>query len=156
MKLTKTEQAELDRIRDICSRWGTVGCGSMERGGDRTDRTRMRLHKKSAVLYVGVGEKTSMGFAGGAGLIPADVYVETKHTVLELGQSLDWGRADRAARDAAPELLETLKELLTYANSYSDKMREIGRGAEQLGEGADSVSVAGRARALIDRVEGAK
>jgi hypothetical protein len=54
---------------------------------------------------------------------------------------------------AAPELLETLKELLAYANGYSDKMLEIGRGAEQLGEGADSVSIAGRARALINRIE---
>lgn len=55
---------------------------------------------------------------------------------------------------AAPELLAALKALLAYADAYSEKMLEIGRGAEELGEGADSSSVAGMARAAIAKAEG--
>lgn len=55
---------------------------------------------------------------------------------------------------AAPELLAALKALLAYADAYANKMREIGRGAEELGEGADSSSVSGMARAAIARAEG--
>ena len=50
---------------------------------------------------------------------------------------------------AAPDLLEALKALLDYANDYSDAMAKEGKGAEQLGTLADSVSVAGMARAAI-------
>ncbi len=50
---------------------------------------------------------------------------------------------------AAPDLLDALTKLLTYANNYSDAMRGSGHGAEQLGELADSISVAGIARAAI-------
>lgn len=55
---------------------------------------------------------------------------------------------------AAPELLEALRNLLDYANKYSDTMAAIGRGATQLGELADSVSVSGMARAAIAKAEG--
>lgn len=55
--------------------------------------------------------------------------------------------------DVASDLLLALEALLDYANRYSDKMAEIGRGAEQLGELADSTSVAGMARAAIARAK---
>lgn len=55
---------------------------------------------------------------------------------------------------SAPELLAALKALLAYADAYSNKLREVGRGAEELGEGADSSSVAGMARAAIAKAEG--
>lgn len=56
---------------------------------------------------------------------------------------------------AAPELLEALRNLLAYANKYSDTMAEkLGRGAEELGELADSSSVAGMARAAIAKAMG--
>ena len=54
---------------------------------------------------------------------------------------------------AAPDLLEALKALLDYANDYSDAMAKEGKGAEQLGTLADSVSVAGMARAAIALAE---
>lgn len=62
--------------------------------------------------------------------------------------------ADLRLMVAAPELLAALKALLAYADAYSEKMLEIGRGAEELGEGADSSSVAGMARAAIAKAEG--
>ena len=43
------------------------------------------------------------------------------------------------------ELRTALDAIVRYANAYSDDMALIGRGAEQLGEGADSTSVAGMA-----------
>lgn len=56
---------------------------------------------------------------------------------------------------AAPELLEALRNLLAYANKYSDTMAaKLGRGAEELGELADSSSVAGMARAAIAKAMG--
>ena len=55
---------------------------------------------------------------------------------------------------AAPELLAALKNLLDYSNGYADEMRNLGLGAGQLGERADSVSVAGMARAAIAKAEG--
>lgn len=55
---------------------------------------------------------------------------------------------------AAPELLEALRNLLAYADAYSDSMMVHGRGAEQLGNGADAVSVSGMARAAIAKATG--
>lgn len=56
---------------------------------------------------------------------------------------------------AAPDMLAALQALVAYADAYSDKMREIGRGAEQLGAGADSMSVSAAARAAITKATGA-
>ena len=50
---------------------------------------------------------------------------------------------------AAPELVEALKCLLTYANAYSDKMRERGFGAEELGEGKDPYGCGAMAEAAL-------
>lgn len=47
------------------------------------------------------------------------------------------------------ELRAMLAELLDYANAYSDAMTADGRGSNQLGRDADSVSIAGRARAIL-------
>ena len=65
-----------------------------------------------------------------------------------------WVASEVTARDArliaaAPALLNALQNLLAYADRYSDEMAKIGRGAEQLGAMADSVSVSGMARAAI-------
>ncbi|MFM9966725.1 MAG: hypothetical protein ACKV2Q_36595 [Planctomycetaceae bacterium] len=51
-----------------------------------------------------------------------------------------------AERDS---LRKALSDLLAYADRYSDEMCKIGRGAEQLGNGTDSMSVAGQARAAL-------
>jgi len=58
-----------------------------------------------------------------------------------------------AERYAVASLVLACKGLLDYANCYSDQMAKIGRGAEQLGKDADSISVAGMARAAIARAE---
>ena len=63
-------------------------------------------------------------------------------------------RANAHLIAAAPELLEALQNLLRYADRYSDEMAKHGRGAEQLGELADSVSVSGMARAAIAKATG--
>ena len=56
---------------------------------------------------------------------------------------------------AAPDLLEALENLLSYADGYSDTMRDkLGRGAEGLGTDADSSSVSGMARAAIAKAKG--
>jgi hypothetical protein len=64
--------------------------------------------------------------------------------------------ADANARliAAAPDLLAACEALLAYANRYSDEMAKVGRGASELGELADSISVAGMARAAIARAKG--
>ena len=59
------------------------------------------------------------------------------------------------ACNAHDDLLEALKTLLAYANDYSDAMAKEGKGAEQLGALADSVSVAGMARAAIAKATSA-
>jgi len=66
---------------------------------------------------------------------------------IEDGNQTDADNARLVA--AAPKLAEALRDLLKYSNSYSDAMAELGRGAEELGTGADSVSVAGMARAAL-------
>lgn len=53
---------------------------------------------------------------------------------------------------AAPELLEALRDLLAFAEQYSEKMRSVGCHSEHLGEHCSPNSVGGVARALIDRL----
>jgi hypothetical protein len=55
---------------------------------------------------------------------------------------------------AAPELLEALASLVEYADAYSNQMLKFGYGAEQLGVGADSQSVSGKARAAVAKATG--
>lgn len=62
--------------------------------------------------------------------------------------------ANAALIAAAPDLLAALKALLAHANAYSDEMRERGYGSMELGESADSASLAGMARAAIAKAEG--
>ena len=67
---------------------------------------------------------------------------------------METARLPAANHDSHDDLLTACKALLEYANRYSDEMRKIGRGAEQLGTLADSASVAGMARAAIASAEG--
>ena len=69
------------------------------------------------------------------------------------GSRIDEERANARLIAAAPDLLVACKALLAYANDYSDTMATSGQGAEQLGELADSVSVAGQARTAIALAE---
>ena len=62
--------------------------------------------------------------------------------------------ADNHLVAASPELYQALEELLEYANRYSDKMAEIGRGANGLGELADSETPAGRAKRALALARG--
>ena len=54
-----------------------------------------------------------------------------------------------AAASVFIDMLEACKNLLAYADDYSDTMAKSGHGAEQLGKLADSVSVASQARSAI-------
>lgn len=51
------------------------------------------------------------------------------------------------------QIIKAFKDLLDYANGYSDAMAKEGRGAEQLGSNVASDSVGGMARAAIKRLE---
>ena len=51
------------------------------------------------------------------------------------------------------DILTAIKNLLTYADKYSNSMKEIGFGAGELGSDADSSSVAALARIAIKREE---
>jgi len=82
--------------------------------------------------------------------------MKTKHTAFHWPDHVIGKRESRQIKEAHNalyndfhDLLEALRDLLAYANDYSDTMAKSGRGAEQLGKLADSVSVAGMARAAI-------
>lgn len=53
---------------------------------------------------------------------------------------------------AAPELLEALRDLLAFAEQYSENMRSVGCHSEHLGEHCSPESVGGVARDLIKRL----
>lgn len=76
--------------------------------------------------------------------------------IIDPYQIYDGATADAFADliKAAPAMLAALENLLAYANGYSEKLRRIGRGAEELGPDADSASVAGMARAAILAAKG--
>jgi hypothetical protein len=71
------------------------------------------------------------------------------------GEMYEEAQANSRLIAAAPDLLVALRNLLEYSNTYSDIMaRDFGQGAIELGDNADSVSVAGMARAAIAKAIG--
>lgn len=60
---------------------------------------------------------------------------------------------DCGEKNNDPDLVGALRKLLAYANKYSDSMKEHRLGASELGENADSTSVAALARIAINREE---
>ena len=77
-----------------------------------------------------------------------------EHVCTEWGRPIEEAQANARLIAAAPQLLAALENLLAYANGYSEKLRRIGHGAEELGPDADSASVAGMARAAILAAKG--
>lgn len=103
----------------------------------------------------------SGGLRGGC-IMPDNIYSSPLTIRHEWGEPTPEGAIATAnmqhavrAVNCHDELLAALKALLCYANKYSDTMaKKHGRGAQGLGELADSVSVAGMARAAIAKAEG--
>lgn len=54
------------------------------------------------------------------------------------------------------QIIKAFKNLLDYANHYSDTMAEKGMGATQLGSNVSSDSIGGMARAAIKSLEDAE
>ena len=52
------------------------------------------------------------------------------------GYAAEFGCDGAAKKESAPVLLTALQALLIYADRYSEEMRKIGRGAEELGKDA--------------------
>lgn len=84
MKLNELEQKELDHIRQNASRYGNVGGGNFENPKTRDDKRTRKLLDNGVILYVGCGTRTEDGWMGGAGLIPTDMFDESKHTKLSV------------------------------------------------------------------------
>ena len=81
--------------------------------------------------------------------------IATMATTTGPGSRNECNTANGELLAAAPDLLEALENLLSYADGYSDTMRDkLGRGAEGLGTDADSSSVSGMARAAIAKAKG--
>lgn len=129
----------------------TTGAPALLRGfitytGETNMRTKHTLDISHAVEII----EDAASFVAEEHILPCDEGNAVAESLATLAMNL---RYDTLIA-AAPELLAALKALLAYADAYSEKMLEIGRGAEELGEGADSSSVAGMARAAIAKAEG--
>jgi hypothetical protein len=70
------------------------------------------------------------------------------------GYAAEFGCDGAAKKESAPVLLTALQALLIYADSYSEEMRKIGRGAEELGKDAKFPGVGWQARAAIHTATG--
>jgi hypothetical protein len=70
------------------------------------------------------------------------------------GYAAEFGCDGAAKKESAPVLLSALQALLIYADSYSEEMRKIGRGAEELGKDAKFPGVGWQARAAIHTATG--
>jgi hypothetical protein len=70
------------------------------------------------------------------------------------GYAAEYGCDGAAKKESAPVLLSALQALLIYADRYSEEMRKIGRGAEELGKDAKFPGVGWQARAAIHTATG--
>ena len=98
------------------------------------------------------GQWTVEVFNGDAWWIDEEIRDENGDAIAFISQ--DCSQANARLIAAAPEMYEALKALLSHANAYSDFMAEkYGHGDIELGELADSTSIAGRARAALAKAE---
>jgi hypothetical protein len=86
MKLSKSQQEELDQIRKHVLKYGPCGSGELINPETQIEKRRRKLYDLGVVLLVGLGEESKEGFYGGVGIIPADMFDIDKHTKL----TLDW------------------------------------------------------------------
>ena len=92
MKLSSSQQERLDEIRQLYAKYATpVGGGDFENPSTMKEKRTRKLLDLKLIVYVGVGPKAGgCGFQGGAGLVPVENFDETKHTRLNVGDSLRW------------------------------------------------------------------